>query len=171
MTTMKKYECKICGDYGWDLVDGDGGIVEKNFCKTCAQTIIKLERMDKMKSRTIEIIDNHIKALEEELEWYQEKNQEWQEKCERLREQLRWHSMDEKPPLETANCSKTVLLDVDYVGVFKMYYNYLSELWVGIQGKQEYFRQQDFKNINARWCYIPDDNLRGSQTSTKRGVG
>jgi hypothetical protein len=22
MTTMKKYECKICGDYGWDLVDG-----------------------------------------------------------------------------------------------------------------------------------------------------
>lgn len=80
-----------------------------------------------------------------------------QEENARLREQLRWHSVDELPPLETANCSKTVLLDVDYIGVFKMYYNYLSELWVGIQGKQEYFRQQDFKNIDARWCYIPDD--------------
>ena len=40
-----------------------------------------------MKSRTIEIIDNHIEALEEELEWYQEKNREWQEKCEALEKQ------------------------------------------------------------------------------------
>ena len=42
---------------------------------------------DKMKSRTIEIIDNHIKALEEEIEWYQKKNIEWQEKYDTLEKQ------------------------------------------------------------------------------------
>ena len=41
-----------------------------------------------MKSRTIEIIDNHIKALEEELEWYQQKNREWQDKYDIEKEQL-----------------------------------------------------------------------------------
>ena len=41
-----------------------------------------------MRSRTIEIIDNHIKALEEELEWYQEKNREWQDKYDIEKEQL-----------------------------------------------------------------------------------
>jgi len=41
-----------------------------------------------MKSRTIEIIDNHIKALEEELEWYQQKNIEWQDKYDIEKEQL-----------------------------------------------------------------------------------
>lgn len=41
-----------------------------------------------MKSRTIEIIDNHIKALEEELEWYQQKNIELQDKYDIEKEQL-----------------------------------------------------------------------------------
>lgn len=82
------------------------------------------------KSRSVEIIDNHIKALEEELEWYQERNAKMNEIIEdyknkiaemnrvpparvyaelidnnkklveenaRLREQLRWHSVDELP--------------------------------------------------------------------------
>jgi hypothetical protein len=57
------------------------------FVTTRAQIIIRWEQRDKMKSRTIEIIDNHIKALEEELEWYQAKNREWQEKYETLEKQ------------------------------------------------------------------------------------
>ena len=43
-----------------------------------------------MKSRTIEIIDNHIKALEEELEWYQAKNREWQEESDKWIEKTEW---------------------------------------------------------------------------------
>ena len=81
-----------------------------------------------------------------------------QNEINRLGEQLRWHSVDELPKKETTNCSITVLLDIDYVGVLKVYYNFLSEIWVGVQGKQEYFRAEDFKNTKARWCYIPDDN-------------
>ncbi|MDD5294085.1 MAG: hypothetical protein PHW40_07265 [Candidatus Izemoplasmatales bacterium] len=57
------------------------------FATTRAQIIIRWEQRDKMRSRTIEIIDNHIEALEEELEWYQKKNIEWQEKYEKLEKQ------------------------------------------------------------------------------------
>ncbi|MCZ2459833.1 MAG: hypothetical protein LC128_09400 [Chitinophagales bacterium] len=62
--------------------------MKRIFATTCVQTIIKWERRDKMKSRTIEIIDNHIKALEEELEWYQQKNIELQDKYDIEKEQL-----------------------------------------------------------------------------------
>ena len=55
-----------------------------------------------MKSRTIEIIDNHIKALEEELEWYQEKNREWQEKCEKSDEEFH-------------RCHKAYMIDTEYL--------------------------------------------------------
>ena len=49
-----------------------------------------------MKSRTIEIIDNHIKALEEELEWYQEKNAEMNEKIEDYKNEIA--EMNRVPP-------------------------------------------------------------------------
>jgi len=109
-----------------------------------------------MKSRTIEIIDNHIKALEEELEWYQEKNREWQEKCERLREQLRWHSVDELPECGKGKSvwSVDVLLDahVNYFPVVA-YYSYWSKSWIN---------SDTGSNINVKngdkWCYIPEDN-------------
>lgn len=55
-----------------------------------------------MKSRTIEIIDNHIKALEDELEWYQEKNREWQEKCEKSDEEFH-------------RCHKAYMIDTEYL--------------------------------------------------------
>lgn len=127
-----------------------------------------------MKSRTIEIIDNHIKALEEELEWYQERNREWQEKCEklenrldtfeanwglakhlnfaksdqiqelrsenaRLREKLRWHSVEETP------------IGVEYVLVKHRVTGYrILDV--------EFFHKAKTSWYFTKWCYIPDDN-------------
>lgn len=91
------------------------------------------------KSRTIEIIDNHIKALEEELEWYQEKNREWQEENARLREQLRWHSVEETP------------IGVEYVLVKHRVTGYrILDI--------EFFHKAKTSGYFTKWCYIPDDN-------------
>ena len=109
-----------------------------------------------MKSRTIEIIDNHIKALEEELEWYQEKNQEWQEKCERLREQLRWHSANEIPPVDERYKDRKVSVFVlikTWGTMIKLgYYDFEEGGWKYAKGEIVLITEM------LRWMYIPEDN-------------
>ena len=138
-----------------------------------------------MKSRTIEIIDNHIKALEEELEWYQEKNREWQEKCEKSDEEFH-------------RCHKAYMIDTEYLTnklakcrdenarlrdqlrwhpvselprteVEKLWtVNVLMELedeaeviiaYYSIKSNCWYdYRNSDVLEVNdkSRWCYIPE---------------
>jgi len=75
---------------------------------------------------------------------------------QKLKEELRWISVSEKlPEKETTNCSRTVFLEIDNVGVFKTYYNYASDLWVSFYGTKIFFQDSDFKNANARWMYEP----------------
>lgn len=138
-----------------------------------------------MKSRTIEIIDNHIKALEEELEWYQKKNIEWQEKCDTLednlkdlaktnleilssnamlrasiaslRDQLRWRDVGELP--EKVKIGSSCISRAVILKEEKC------------RPKTAYFDYDNFMWVNlstmkvivlgyeskATWCYIPED--------------
>ena len=148
-----------------------------------------------MKSRTIEIIDNHIKALEEELEWYQEKNREWQEKYEidvtetkkqvnikhnalleydkhckelveqhktvknenaSLREQLRWHSANEIPPVDERYKDRKVSVFVlikTWGTMIKLgYYDFEEGGWKYAKCEIVLITEM------LRWMYIPDDN-------------
>ena len=78
-----------------------------------------------MKSRTIEIIDNHIEALEEEIEWYQKKNIEWQEMLEVEEKQVcEWKGVKYSPP------------------GFKQYWIYYPphnvSHWISAIGKEDY---------------------------------
>ena len=69
-----------------------------------------------------------------------------EEKYLDLKEMLRWHSTDEKPRLETINCSVDVVLklgDIKYLA----YYNYNMSAWV-VFG--EVIKQDGI------WCYIPE---------------
>jgi hypothetical protein len=144
-----------------------------------------------MKSRTIEIIDNHIKALEEELEWYQEKNREWQEKCEKLenkldileanrelakhlnyaksdqirelrndnaslREQLRWHSANELPPVDERYKDRKVSVFVlikTWGTMIKLgYYDFEEGGWKYAKCEIVLITEM------LHWMYIPEDN-------------
>lgn len=75
---------------------------------------------------------------------------------QKLKEEIRWISVSERlPEKETANCSRTVFLEIDNVGLFKAYYNYAAGLWVSLLGTKIFFQDSDFKNVNARWVYEP----------------
>lgn len=75
----------------------------------------------------------------------------------RLREQLRWHSVDELPRKEssTSFLSVDVFLNISGQGTYKAYYKHWNNTWVDRRNNKIIDVPT---NKNARWCYIPDDN-------------
>lgn len=70
-----------------------------------------------------------------------------EEKYRDLKEKLWWHSTDDKPPLETVNCSVDVVLIQDGRKHIA-YYNYGINKWVGYG---------DTYRDEGKWCYIPEE--------------
>jgi hypothetical protein len=187
-TTKSKFSLNKLNYYAMfdtgDKLDHICVMLEKIVDDLDGQDVVKVE------------IDNHIKALEEELEWYQQRNVEWQEKYEidvtetkkqvnikhnalleydkhwkelveqhktvknenaRLREQLRWHSMDELPKRMSLSCmndlSENVILR-RYIGHdIIAYYSYWKKCWQDL-----YTHKIVDTTICHKWCYIPEDN-------------
>lgn len=74
-----------------------------------------------------------------------------QEENARLREQLRWHSVDELPRRsEHKTISVDVVLKTPIWPILIAWYRYdRSEWWA-------YGKQQVSVSSNSRWCYIPE---------------
>ncbi len=119
-----------------------------------------------MKSRTIEIIDNHIKALEEELEWYQQKNIELQDKYDIEKEQLE----QERDYLDgrCAALENDLVLD-DVVSKLDKVKTRLAELeaqqrWIPVSEREpeenRYVLVTDGKQVFEAKCYKKYDELK-----------